>query len=217
MSASSAVAELSFAETVGASALGALATAFFTALFVTGGAHWVVGRADARRQAQAVEAERAYAKTARSAAEEHERRQQQHALEFQARAALRDSYGRLLVAQRRARQAALALSTADSTTRTVAEQAALKAHDGFIDEYHRLALDADKAMWDNLRDLRKALDSLLLWAREGDPETCRRRLTGARAARQNLERSFREKLGYQALQDHKEVGSLDNPPGMHLP
>lgn len=141
----------------------------------------------------------------RQLAEEHDRRQQHAAHEFQERAALRDAYAQLLVAQRRSRQTSLALAAASDETRATLRQAAREAHDQFIDEYHRLALDADRSMWLDLRELRKALDDMLTTAEEGDLQACTRLVGTARARRQNLERSFRVRLGHEPLQDRKQT------------
>ena len=117
--------------------------------------------------------------------EAHDRRQQDHEHEFQTRQALRESYARLLVKQRRSRQLSLALTNAQGN---VADAEA--AHSDFIDEYHRLALDAleTRSMWVQLRQLREALDALLLWAQVGERARCEQLYESARAARQNLER-----------------------------
>jgi hypothetical protein len=208
--------ELTFGQTIWTSVIGALATAVFTAALVTIGARWVVMSAENKRADDLLEAERKRADLDRELSEEHDQRQRAHEHEFQSRQALRESYARLLVVQRRSRQASLALSRAQGEPRVEAAARAEVAHDEFIDEYHRLALDADRNMWRQLRQLRKALDAMLLWAREGDRERCEQLAKSARSARQNLEHCFRERLGYRALQGPKDVGDLTRPPGKTL-
>jgi hypothetical protein len=260
MSASIIPLELTFQETIWAGAIAALATALFTAGFITLGAGLIVTwaqnrhadqlreadelradqlrdadelRADQLREADELradqlreadqrhadhllEADQRHADLQRELSEEHDRRQQDHEHEFQTRRALRESYSQLLVMQRRSRQLSIALNLAEGNARVDAESKAVSAHRDFIDEYHRLALDADKDMWVQLRKLRKALDAMLLWAQEGDRGRCEQLYESARAARQNLEREFRHRLGYKELQDLNRVGDLTKPSGRVL-
>lgn len=152
----------------------------------------------------------------RELSEAHDRRRQDQEQEFQSRQALRETYARLLVMQRRSRQASLALSKAEGSALVEAEATAVESHNAFLDEYHRLALDADHEMWIQLRTLREVLDAMLLWAREGDTLQCEQLYKSARFARQNLEGRFRERLKYLALQKPKGIGSVKGPPGKTL-
>lgn len=162
-------------------------------------------RADALRQ---VDRERIDQQ--RQLSEDHDRRQQEHEHEFQSRQALRESYARLLVVQRRSRQASLRLAkTQDDDQRERALVQAIEAHDEFIDEYHRLALDSDKTMWRELRGLRHVLDDMYKYAEEGNGVKCQDLSDVARDARQNLERSFRERLRYAPLQKRNLLGEYD--------
>ena len=142
------VGQLDFAQTVAAGAVNALFTAAFTAAFVVifGGivVRWYEGRATDRR---------------RHEEELHEEFLQGRQLEHQTRAALRETYARFLVAQRRSRQASIALADAGgSSSAKDLDKAALQAHDEFIDVYHLLNLDASREMWLDARGLRAALD-----------------------------------------------------------
>jgi hypothetical protein len=226
--------ELTFGQTVWVSVISALATAVFTAGLVTIGARWIVMGAEDKRAIRVREADQERANDLREAderradamrkadqeradlqrelSEAHDRRRQDHEHEFQSRQALRETYARLLVMQRQSRQASLALSKAEGSARVEAETAAVDSHNAFLDEYHRLALDADPDMWEQLRTLRQALDAMLLWAREGDTARCEQLYKSARAARQNLEGRFRKRLKYGELQQPKDVGDLRGPP-----
>jgi hypothetical protein len=53
------------------------------------------------------------------------------------------------------------------------------------------------------------LEDLLAAARQGDVEKCRLLIDTARDARQNLECSFRIRLGYAALQKRRHLGEYD--------
>jgi hypothetical protein len=172
---------LSFGETLWANGVGALSTAFFTALFVTVGATLVVKNVESRenqrrereksdRAAALVTIRQDRADLRRELALKQSERQQDREHEFQTRSALRETYSRLLVAQRRSRQASIALSVAENRARDADRVAARQAHDDFIDEYHRLALDADESMWRELRGLRDVLDDMLACAQSGDAD-----------------------------------------------
>jgi transcriptional regulator GlxA family with amidase domain len=87
--------------------------------------------------------------------------------------------------------------------------AAKDAHDRFIDEYHRLALDADRSMWLELRGLRSVLDDMHAHAEKGESQACEGLVKSARATRQNLERSFRARLGHEPLQERKATQGYD--------
>lgn len=238
MTASSFPLELTFDQTIWISIISALATALFTAVLVTIGAGWIVMRAEGKRADRVRKADEIRANDLRQAddrradairkadheradlqrelSEAHDARRQDHEQEFQSRQALRETYARLLVMQRRSRQASLALSKAEGSARVEAEAAAVDSHNAFLDEYHRLALDADREMWKQLRTLREALDAMLLWARESDTLRCEQLYKSARAARQNLEGRFRERLKYGELQTPKDIGDLSGPPGRAL-
>lgn len=207
------------------------ASAFFTALFVTLGAGFLVTRIESREARRRTDEENlradALLKADRRRAEallaaetqradlqavldkDHDKRQQLAEHNFQSRSALRESYARLLVAQRRSREASVALAAATGDLRDAALRTAGEAHDEFIDEYHRLALDADRPMWKELRGLRVVLDDMLERAREGDAQVCQELTKTARRARQNLERSFRMRLGHEPLQERRPLGSYD--------
>jgi hypothetical protein len=157
-------------------------------------------RADALRQADGERTDQQ-----RQLTEDHDRRQLEQEHEFQSRQALRESYARLLVVQRRSRQSSLGLARARNDQRERALIQAIQAHDEFIDEYHRLALDSNQTMWRELRRLRKVLDAMCQYAKEGDDAKCQSLSDAARHTRQNLERSFRERLGYAPLQDRKPL------------
>lgn len=161
-------------------------------------------RADALREAEIKRAD-----LQRELDEKHDQRQQRRDHELQTRSALRESYGRLLVAQRQSRQASLTLAGADAKSRDTAELSAKGAHDEFIDEYHRLALDADRGMWLELRGLRNVLDDMLELAQTGAALECEALTKTARNARQNLERSFRLRLGHEPLQPRRSLDKYD--------
>ena len=121
-------------------------------------------------------------------------------LEHQTRAALRETYDKLLVTQRRSREASLRLAKRPKSEKPSAGEDALRkeataAHDEFIDHYHQMNLDASRDMWNEARSLRYVLDNMLEAAYEGDGRRAKRLHGVCRAARQNLERSFRARLG----------------------
>jgi hypothetical protein len=133
-------------------------------------------------------------------------------LEHQARAALRQTYGELLIAQRRSREASLQLAAAprtigddDSSARDALTTAAIAAHSEFLERYHRLNLDASRTMWIEARGLRDVLDAMLKAAKEGEAIEVEQLGKAARHARQNLEGSFRLRLGYERLQGRKPL------------
>jgi hypothetical protein len=137
---------------------------------------------------------------------QHAARLQQDNLEYQTRAFLRDTYALLLGAQRRSRQASLALARGGGESRdTVLFASAVQAHDSFIELYHRLNLDASRTMWNDARSLRRVLDKMLEEGQAGNPEECERLQEIARHARQNLEGSFRDRLRHEVLQPRKDV------------
>jgi hypothetical protein len=200
------LAELGLGETVAASALSAL----FTAIAVTMGAGLVVryfeAKTTSRRQADDAQA----AENRRRADEALAERLQSRELEHQTRAALRETYYQLLVAQRRSREASIKLAAADGVTAGEGLRGEVSgAHDEFINQYHRLNLDATPEMWRDARGLRKVLDDMRDFALSGDSEACQGLAETARRARQNLERSLRIRLGYPTLQERKEIGTYD--------
>jgi hypothetical protein len=143
-----------------------------------------------------------------------ERRQRsellQKELEHQTNEILRRAYAQLLTAQRRSRELSIRLaegggSAADATLAGMA----IAAHDDFIDCYHQLNLDSTPEMWLEVRGLRHVLDKMLEKAQAGDAAECRILVQTARDARQNLERTFRERLGHEALQARHPLGSYD--------
>ncbi|MFI6437280.1 hypothetical protein [Streptomyces sp. NPDC050759] len=176
--------QLEFGETLAAGAVNAFVTAFFIGI--------VAGLIVKRYEAV------------------HELRLQTLELEHQTRAALRATYSQLLVAQRRSRQASAQLAQAggEKSAPELATKAGT-AHDEFISLYHSLNLDASKQMWLDVRGLRKILDAMLERARRGDAAGCAKLVGKARAARQNLERSFRDRLGHEPLQERKALGEYD--------
>lgn len=223
-----ALAELSFGQTVAADFFDAL----FTAVLVAGAATLVVGiferRSEGRRQEAAKredqlrqEAEKREDQLRRDAEKREEDRRQEAArlhderlqfreFEHQTRAALRETYAQFLVAQRRSREASLALARSGSApgNENMAEQA-LQAYNEFIDCYHRLNLDATREMWIDARRLRKILEDMLECAQQGNAKECERLIEFARHARQNLENTFRSRLRYEPfdpLQTHKKLG-----------
>jgi len=129
----------------------------------------------------------------------------QRELEHQTREALRSSYAQLLVSQRRCRQACLQLAGAGGAERSpqLAEDATA-AHDKFMDAYHALNLDSDRDMWEEVRGLRDVLDDMLKNAEAGREVDDLAEL--ARDARQNLERTFRRRLGQEPHQDRRPLG-----------
>jgi hypothetical protein len=126
----------------------------------------------------------------------------------EARTALRETFARLLVAQRRSRQASLTMAYSGSASRVQKEalaKAALSAHDNFIDEYHRLNLDVSRELWKDVRTLRGVLDDMLFYACQFKQEDCASLREDAKDARQNLEFSFRRQLRTAQLQTRREV------------
>jgi len=96
-------------------------------------------------------------------------------LEHQTRAALRQTYDKFLVAQRRSREASLRLATGtdgaeESAGRETRGAAAIDAHTAFIEQYHQLNLDASKEMWVEARILRDVLDDMLKYAGKADDD-----------------------------------------------
>ena len=135
----------------------------------------------------------------------------QKELEHQTREALRNTYGLLLTAQRRSRELSLRLAEAAGATTedgNLAENA-IAAHAEFIDRYHQLNLDSSRDMWLEVRGLRDVLDRMLEEARAGHTVECSKLAKTARDARQNLERSFRQRLGYEAHQQRRPLGTFD--------
>lgn len=188
-----------------------LSNAVATALFVGGVAAVVVKRFEGRQAEHRQSLQNDYDKSQKTLEAQHSDLQQRREQEFQTRDSLRASYAELLIVQRRSRQASLRLAATPVEDRIELEREAGRAHDAFIDQYHRLALDADKEMWFDARSLRDILDDLLAAARttphtEATAKKCAALATYARHARQNLERSFRLRLGHQPLQDRKDVG-----------
>lgn len=165
--------------------------------------------ADQQRADTLLQAERLRADLQALLDKKHDERQQRREHEFQSRSALRESYTRLLIAQRRSRQASIALASMEGDPPDADQRPAAEAHDDFIDEYHRLALDADRPMWNELRGLREVLDDMLQHAQAGEVQACLALTETARKARQNLERSFRVRLGYEPLQKRKPLGGYD--------
>lgn len=189
------VAQLDFGQTVATGALNAL----FTAIMVGGIAAFVIKRYENRAADRRLKAE-----------ELHDERLKSQEMEHQTRAALRETYAQFLVAQRRSRQASIDLAEARSTSSEAAPaEEAFKAHSEFIDLYHRLNLDASQEMWIEARGLRHVLDDMLECGRRRDVKGAEALADTARDARQNLERSFRIRLGYQPLQKRRPLGKYD--------
>ncbi|GAA3117094.1 hypothetical protein GCM10010449_44030 [Streptomyces rectiviolaceus] len=133
-------------------------------------------------------------------------------LEHQTRTSLRTTYTNLLVAQRRSRQLSVMLAqTGGQATNPDLAKQAIAAHDEFIDSYHALNLDVSKQMWRDVCRLRNILDDMLELALEGEARGCADLVDVARAARQNLERSFRARLRHSVLQRRKPLGGYDAP------
>lgn len=126
-------------------------------------------------------------------------------LEHRTRALLRDTYSKVLTAQRRAREEALRLAKEGGGGASELAGAARTAHDVFIDQYHQLNIDASPEMWLEARALRHVLDDLLESAVAGDYTKCRELSAYARKARQNLERSFRLELNYEQLHERRSL------------
>jgi hypothetical protein len=200
------VAQLDFGQTVLAGALNAL----FTAVLVTAAAgllvKWFEGRAAERRlEAEAREAERR-----RELEVLHAERMQEQQHEHQTRAELRRVYTELLVKQRRSREASRRLAAArQPRTRALAEAEA--AYADFIDAYHGLNLDASRVMSRDARVLQKTLSDLYRFAKEGPAGPVQQLADDAKAARQNLEGSFRTRLGYEALHDRNTLTDYHDP------
>jgi hypothetical protein len=119
-----------------------------------------------------------------------------------------ETYAQFLVAQRRSRQASLALAKCGESDGDPDRQA-LKAYDEFIDLYHHLALDASREMWLDARSLRSVLDDMVKYGQQEDVRECEQLVEIARKARQNLEDSFRVRLQYPPLHSHKDLGSYE--------
>src|SRR5216683_2080061 len=131
-------------------------------------------------------------------------------LEHQTRDVLRQTYAQLLEAQRRSREASLQLAEAGgAAVDSQLANAAVVAHSEFIDWYHRLNLDSTREMWLEVRGLRDILDAMLRLGHEGQRQECQSLVELARDARQNLERSFRQRLGYVGHQERRSLGKFD--------
>jgi hypothetical protein len=230
------LAELDFIETVGAGFLNVLFTAVFVGIVAAVVVRRYGARIDKRLQEadqahkarlqEADQAHRARLQEADQAHEDrrreddarheerlreanvrHEKELQKRQLDYEARAALRETYAQLLIAQRRSREASRKLARAGGASSDQRlETEATSAHDEFIDLYHRLNLDASTEMWKDARGLRRVLDAMLEEARRGDAEDCDADAEVARKARQNLEGSFRAQLGHKPLQKRKHLG-----------
>jgi hypothetical protein len=142
----------------------------------------------------------------------HQRNLLSRELEHQTRTALRQTYEKLLGTQRRSRETSLRLATRAAGVDTSAGDeslsgAATDAHVAFIEHYHQLNLDASREMWIEARGLRHVLDDMLEAAQEGDADRANELYELARAARQNLERSFRARLGHEVLQKRKPLSA----------
>ncbi len=186
------LAQLTLAETIAAGAVNVL----LTALLVGGLASLLVKNYEARA-----------AEWRREADQRHQEVMQARELEYQAREALREIYKQLLVAQRRSRQVSLELSRVGGATNDSGlARDATSAHSDFIDLYHSLNLDASRDMWKDARALRNVLDDMHEAAQAADAKRCEQLYGVARLARQNLERSFRSRLGYEPLQKEQDLG-----------
>ena len=131
-------------------------------------------------------------------------------LEHQTRDTLRRTYADVLVTQRRSREASLRLARAGGAAGNEGlAEAAIAAHDEFIDHYHLLNLDSSREMWLEARGLRHVLDEMLKLAQAGSARECETAADFARAARQNLEGGFRNRLGYQGHQARRNLGDYD--------
>jgi len=207
-----------FGQTVAAGALNVLFTAILVTLIggiaVSGYQARIDKRrreAEAREEKRRREAEAREEDRRREAEAQHEKQLQAHQLEYQTRAALRETYADFLVAQRRSREASVKLAKAGTASpdRQRLEEEAVLAHADFINLYHRLNLDADRPMWKDARSLRKVLDDMLKEGKQGNDTACEALAEVARKARQNLERSFRIRLEHKPLQKRKDVGTYD--------
>ena len=83
------------------------------------------------------------------------------------------------------------------------------AHTAFIEQYHQLNLDANAEMWRDARTLRRVLDAMLEAAEARHADKAGELSEIAKHARQNLERSFRVRLGHEALQKRKPAGEYE--------
>jgi septal ring factor EnvC (AmiA/AmiB activator) len=88
---------------------------------------------------------------------------------------------------------------------------ATTAYANFVDDYHRLALDADKSMWRHLRMLEDTLKKMLAKAEAGDAAACAELRERAAEHRRALEDSFRHRLGYTDIHDDPDP-ALDAKP-----
>jgi hypothetical protein len=141
--------------------------------------------------------------------QQHQEQLQNKELEHQTRAALRETYDRLLVAQRRSRTASMELAHADGASDSEArrlDDEAAAAHAAFIEQYHLLNLDATPEVWIEARGLRHVLDNLVKAGRARRVDEAERLEKLARRARQNLERSLRSRLGQDVLQLRNPLG-----------
>jgi len=147
---------------------------------------------------------------------EHQSQLLTRELEYQTRAALRETYTRLLVSQRQSREASLrAAKRTVGANESVDDAlgAAVEAHTSFIEHYHQLNLDVNREMWLEARGLRAVLDDMLKAAKKEDADEAALLYDLARDARQNLERSFRLRLGHEALQKRTPLGKHDEVQG----
>lgn len=203
------LAELSFGQTVIADFFDAL----FTAVLVGFAATFVVRIFERRAEGRRRVAEDREENLRQEAARLHNERLQSREFEYQTRAALRETYAQFLIAQRRSREASLTLANSGGTPGNESmEEQARKAYDEFIDLYHRLNLDVTREMWVDARKLRKILEDMLKYARQGNAQECEQLKDVARHARQNLENTFRSRLRYEPfdpLQPRKRLGSYD--------
>lgn len=183
-----------------------ITNAVATAVLVTCGAGLIVKMYESRQEARKITLQAGISADQRKLTEEHDARQKAIDQEFQTRSTLRDSYASLLVVQRASREASRRLASSSGEERARALKSAKSAHTSFIDQYHRLALDADEPMWLDMRSLRHILDDMLKYANLGNVANCERLAELAKHARQNLEQSFRTRLGHKPLQDRKDVG-----------
>jgi hypothetical protein len=140
----------------------------------------------------------------------YQAREHAQQLEHETREVLRRTYAELLVAQRRSREASLRLAEAGGGPgREELAREATAAHDEFIYRYHELNLDSTGPMWLESRGLRDVLDDMLKAAKKGDDEECQGLRELARDARQNLERSLRNRLGHEEHQERNDLGKYD--------
>lgn len=184
------MADLTFEETLAAGTVNVV----LTAVLIGGLATYLVKKQEDR------------AADVRSKADQrHEEELQERLLEHQAREALRKTYSQLLRSQRRSRELSLELSLAGGASANPDLAAKAKeAHSEFIGDYHALNLDVSLEMWKEARDLRDVLSQMLVASQEGDRVGCENLAKDARSARQNLERSFRIRLGYAPLRETRK-------------